>query len=246
MDECEYNLKCTLCTQNEKEKNRRRRRKRTTIIGTSLVLRVGIYTTSFFQFNHFQMLLWHLNLLILISFCSLSWSSMMNDNGVWPWTKTKYLTRSNWSSLLLPNSDHQPSVWFIFHYLNYCGYCKRAEPGWEAVARYALSKNFFETNKILHRISFSKYVDWSKYIQIGAYDCASESVISNNEICQDEKYPQWRIYCPVTNSTQLAFLSERRTNNTTAEEILIWLIEKINDIADQCYGKSWPVRSILE
>lgn len=69
-----------------------------------------------------------------------------------PWTKTKYLTRSNWSSLLTPNdnsSDHQHSVWFIFHYLNYCGFCKKDEPGWEAVAQYATSKQKSYRNQFL-------------------------------------------------------------------------------------------------
>jgi hypothetical protein len=88
-------------------------------------------------------------------------------------------------------------------------------------------------------------LDWSKYIQIGSYDCASESVL-NNDICQDKKYPQWRIYCPLTNSTVLAFDSERRTDKTKAEEILVWLLEKLNKIADQCYGKSWPIQNIIE
>jgi len=98
-----------------------------------------------------QMFRWYFNLLIIISFCSLSWSNTIEDDGIWPWTKTNYLTRSNWSSLLIPNSsENQHSVWFIFHYLNYCGYCKRAEPGWEAVARYAISKrNLFN---IIHLI----------------------------------------------------------------------------------------------
>lgn len=59
----------------------------------------------------------------------------------WPWTKTRYLARSNWSSLVVPHGDEQHSVWFIFHYLNYCGHCKRAEPGWEAIAQYALRKH---------------------------------------------------------------------------------------------------------
>jgi hypothetical protein len=88
-------------------------------------------------------------------------------------------------------------------------------------------------------------LDWSKYIQIGAYDCASESV-SNNDICQDKKYPQWRIYCPLTNSSQLAFHSERRTDQTTPEDILLWILEKFNDIAEQCYGKSWPIQNRIE
>jgi len=96
---------------------------------------------------------------------------------------------------------------------------------------------------------FQKYVsfllfcilDWSKYIQIGAYDCASES-ISNTDICQDEKYPQWRIYCPLTNSTQLAFHTSKRT----AEDILKNSLEKLNEIADECYGKSWPIQKVIQ
>lgn len=86
--------------------------------------------------------------------------------------------------------------------------------------------------------------DWSKYIQIGAFDCAREST-SINEICLDEKYPQWRIYCPLTNSSQLAFDTQRLANNTTAEEILMWSLEKLNAIASQCYGPTWPIRQII-
>ncbi len=86
---------------------------------------------------------------------------------------------------------------------------------------------------------------WSRYIRIGAYDCASESE-SQNDICQDEAYPQWRIFCPLTNSTQLAFDSARRNADTTPEDILLWSIKKMNKIAPQCYGKSWPVRPALE
>jgi len=89
------------------------------------------------------MFLSYFHLLIFISFCSFSWTYTIKNDGIWPWTETKYLTRSNWSSFLIPNnnsSDNQHSIWFIFYYLNYCGYCKKAEPGWEAVARYAMSK----------------------------------------------------------------------------------------------------------
>jgi hypothetical protein len=184
------------------------------------------------------------NLLILIHFCSFSWSDAIKNDGTWPWTKTKYLTRSNWSSLLIPHnnsSDEQHSIWFIFHYLNYCGYCKKAEPGWEAIARYAISTELF----IQILFHFYSILDWSKYIQIGAYDCASES-LSNNDICQDERYPQWRIYCPLTNSTQLGFHSQQRTDQTKPEDILTWLLNKSNQIASRCYGRSWPIRNIIQ
>jgi hypothetical protein len=185
------------------------------------------------------MFLLHYNLLIFLYFCSFSSTYTIQDDGQWPWTKTKYLTRSNWTSELVSTDDHH-SVWFIFHYLNYCGYCQKAEPGWEAVAQYAISKNLFKKN-----FFFFKFLDWAKYIQIGAYDCASES-ISNNDICQDEKYPQWRIYCPLTNSTQLAFDSGRRTDETKPEDILIWSLDKLNEIAQECYGKSWPIQNPIE
>ena len=89
------------------------------------------------------------------------------------------------------------------------------------------------------------HLDWSAYLQIGAYDCASESV-SIGDICQDEKYPQWRIYCPLTNTTHLAFQSDERTNETKPEDILIWSLKKLNEIADQCYGKSWPIEHAIE
>ncbi|CAF1192510.1 unnamed protein product [Adineta steineri] len=164
---------------------------------------------------------------LIIYFCSFSLIYTINDDNTWPWKKTNYLSRSNWSSLLNPNNNNnnQHPVWFIFYYLNYCGYCKKAEPGWEAVAQYA--------------------INWSKYIQIGAYDCASES-LSIKDICQDEKYPQWRIYCPLTNTTHLAFSSEQRTIKTKPEEILIWLLNKLNNIADQCYGQEWPVKNMIK
>ncbi|CAF4018886.1 unnamed protein product, partial [Rotaria sordida] len=136
----------------------------------------------------------------------------IQDQGIWPWIKTKYLTRSNWTSELLANNDTSDDQ-------------HPAKPGWEAAAQYA--------------------INWSKYVQIGAYDCASESV-SNIDICQDETYPQWRIYCPLTNSTQLAFHSDRRSANTTPEDILIWSLEKLNEIADQCYGQSWPILKMIE
>ncbi|CAF4272281.1 unnamed protein product, partial [Adineta steineri] len=164
---------------------------------------------------------------LIIYFSSFSLIYTINDDNTWPWKKTNYLSRSNWSSLLNPNNNNnnQHPVWFIFYYLNYCGYCKKAEPGWEAVAQYA--------------------INWSKYIQIGAYDCASES-LSIEDICQDEKYPQWRIYCPLTNTTHLAFSSERRTIKTKPEDILIWLLNKLNNINDQCYGQEWPIKNLIE
>ena len=64
------------------------------------------------------------------------------------WIKTKYLTRSNWTLSLNSNvysSGIRPPVWFIFHYLSYCGVCKKAKPGWEASAQYAEGKRFFKT-----------------------------------------------------------------------------------------------------
>ncbi|CAF1263111.1 unnamed protein product [Adineta ricciae] len=150
------------------------------------------------------------------------------DDGHWPWHKTKYLTRANWTSALKADTStskvRQP-VWIVFYYLTYCGFCKLAEPGWEAAAQYATG--------------------WSRYLRLGAYDCASESS-SQNDICEDEGYPQWRIFCPLTNSTQLAFNSERRSSNTKPEDVLMWSIKKLNKIAHVCYGKTWPVRHVIE
>jgi len=81
---------------------------------------------------------------------SFSWTYIIEDDGEWSWIKTKYLTRSNWTSSLKPNTNssklHHP-VWFIFNYLAYCGFCKVAKPGWEAAAQYAASKKFFNKKK---------------------------------------------------------------------------------------------------
>ena len=52
--------------------------------------------------------------------------------------------------------------------------------------------------------------------------------------------------CPLTNSTQLIFDSGRRNGDTKPEDILMWSIRKINKIAPQCYGKSWPIRNVIE
>ncbi|CAF1153829.1 unnamed protein product [Adineta steineri] len=170
----------------------------------------------------------YLYLSIVFFLVSCSWSYIVEEDSVGPWHATKYLTRSNWTSSLKANNQstklHHP-VWFVFHYLTYCGFCKQAKPGWEAAAQYAAG--------------------WSRYIKIGAYDCADEET-SQNDICQDEAYPQWRIYCPLTNSTHIAFDSERRNSDTKPEDILMWSIRKINKIAPQCYGKSWPIRHVIE
>jgi hypothetical protein len=85
-------------------------------------------------------------LLIFIFLFSSSWSYVVKDDGKSPWIKTKYLTRSNWTSSLKANDNstkiHHP-VWFVFKYLTYCGLCKKAEPGWEAAAQYAAGKSIF-------------------------------------------------------------------------------------------------------
>lgn len=65
------------------------------------------------------------------------------DSTGWPWSQTKYLTQSNWTTFVRSrdsssNKTSEP-VWLIFYYLHYCGFCKRVESGWEAVARYAQS-----------------------------------------------------------------------------------------------------------
>lgn len=87
-------------------------------------------------------------------------------------------------------------------------------------------------------------LEWSKYLQIGAYDCASES-LSSNDICQDELYPQWRIFCPLTNSTHLVLGPQQDPNDLTLEAILIIAIEKLNRMAEECYGTSWPVQPMI-
>lgn len=76
---------------------------------------------------------------IVIGLVSCTWTSEVTDNGKWPWMHTKYLTKSNWTTALKANQESSKvhhSVWFIFHYLHYCGFCKKAEPGWEAIAEY--------------------------------------------------------------------------------------------------------------
>ncbi|CAF2330908.1 unnamed protein product [Rotaria sp. Silwood2] len=174
------------------------------------------------QFSYF-----YLSIVFLLF--SSSWTYVVNEqDGKWSWSNAKHLTRSNWTSSLKANNNSSKihhAVWFIYNYLNYCGYCKRFKPIWESAAQYAAG--------------------WSRFIKIGAYDCASESA-SEHDICQDDAYPQWRIYCPLTNSTQLAFDSDRQTADTKPEDILIWSIKKMNKIAHQCYGKSWPIRDVIE
>ncbi|CAF1174769.1 unnamed protein product [Rotaria sordida] len=171
----------------------------------------------------------HFNILIFIYFCSFSWTSTIENDYIWPWAKTKYLTRSNWSTLLIPNDnnsfDDQHSIWFIFHSQNSCEYSKKFEPVWEDLARYA--------------------INWSKYIQIGTYDCTNESLLMN-DICQDKEYPHGSIYCPLTNTIQLAFYLEQKLDNIKFEDILIYLLNKLNKIANQCYGESWPIKNIIE
>jgi hypothetical protein len=83
---------------------------------------------------------------------SSSSSDQVENDVKWTWHKTKYLTRSNWTSSLKANDPsskvHHP-VWFIFNYLSYCGFCKKAEPGWEAAAQYAAGKTSYNKNTIL-------------------------------------------------------------------------------------------------
>ena len=86
---------------------------------------------------------------------------------------------------------------------------------------------------------------WSKHLQIGAYDCASESV-TTNEICEDQVYPQWRIFCPRTNSTHPIFKTQEETQLLTAEGIFRSAIEKMNEIAATCFGESWPIREKVQ
>jgi hypothetical protein len=194
------------------------------------------------------MLVPYIYLSIFFLLFSFSWTNVVNDVEDSPWIKTKYLTRTNWTSSLKPNNSssklHNP-VWFIFNYLTYCGYCKQAKPGWEAAAQYAAGKVLFNKKRRTDCDCLCLIKGWSRYIRIGAYDCASESTLTN-DICQDEGYPQWRIYCPLTNSTQLAFDSGRRNADTKPEDILLWSIKKINKIAPQCYGKTWPIRHVIE
>ncbi|UJR33827.1 hypothetical protein I4U23_021251 [Adineta vaga] len=174
------------------------------------------------------MLVSYLHLFVVFLLIGFSYSYMVEDDDASLWHKTKYISRANWTSTLKANTNtskiHQP-VWFVFHYLTYCGFCKQAKPGWEAAAQYASG--------------------WSRYLRIGAHDCALESS-SENDTCPDEEYPQWRIFCPMTNSTQLAFDSARRSADTKPEDILMWAIKKVNKIAHVCYGKNWPIRHVIE
>ncbi|CAF5091571.1 unnamed protein product, partial [Rotaria sp. Silwood1] len=148
------------------------------------------------------------------------------DNNIWSWIKTKYLTRSNWSTLLVANNNNSSnSIWFFFHYQNSFPYSRKLASIWENLAQYA--------------------INWSKYIKIGAYDCTNESLLMN-DICQDKNYSHWTIYCPLTNTTQLAFQAEQILDNIIFENILIHLFDKLNKIINQCYGKSWPIENIIE
>lgn len=165
---------------------------------------------------------------LLIFLLGLTRADQIQDVQTFSWVHTKYLTRSNWSTSLKANeksSKIHHSIWFIFNYLNYCGYCKKLKPGWEAAAEYASG--------------------WSRYIKFGATDC-TDTKSDSNDVCVDVDYPQWRIYCPSTNSTQLAFDSAIRSGDTKAEDIVMWSIKKINKIAPDCYGKSWPIRPPIE
>ena len=87
----------------------------------------------------------YIYLSIFVLLCSSAWTYIVEEeDDEWPWIKTKYLTRANWTSTLKPNVPssklHHP-VWFIFHYLTYCGFCKAAKPGWEAAAHMPRVKN---------------------------------------------------------------------------------------------------------
>jgi thiol-disulfide isomerase/thioredoxin len=87
----------------------------------------------------------YIYLSIFFLWFSSSWSYTIEDEDESPWIKTKYLTRSNWTSSLKSNINssklHHP-VWFIFSYLTYCGHCRAVKPGWEAAAQYASGKEF--------------------------------------------------------------------------------------------------------
>jgi len=119
----------------------------------------------------------------------------------------------------------QHSIRFIFSYSNNSENYQKAQSDWKKIDRITRSKIrfFFSVNRILAHFYL---IDWSKYIQIGAVDCANKN------------YSQWDIYCPLTNSTRLAFQSNRRTK---VEDILRRLLKKANEIAEECYGKSWPI-----
>lgn len=102
-------------------------------------------------------------LLLIFLLFTCSWSSVVEDNSddtALLWNKTKYLTRSNWTTSLKPNTAgsklHNP-VWFIFHYLKYCGFCKTAKPGWEAAAQYAAGKNQIVSFSFCFSIDLSMY-----------------------------------------------------------------------------------------
>ena len=66
------------------------------------------------------------------------------------------------------------------------------------------------------------------------------------DICQDDKYPQWRIYCPLTNSTRIGFPLEQRRETTTIKDIFFWLLTQLNKVAHQCYGTSWPIQNPIQ
>lgn len=86
------------------------------------------------------MLLSYFYLSIVFLLFTSSLTSPAEHSGKWTWVNTKHLTRANWTSSLKANANSPKinhSVWFIYYYLNYCGFCKKFKSHWEAVGQYA-------------------------------------------------------------------------------------------------------------
>ncbi|CAF0892240.1 unnamed protein product, partial [Didymodactylos carnosus] len=108
-------------------------------------------------------------------------------------------------------------MWLIFNYLHDCGACLSYTKSYEKFGHYAAG--------------------WSKYVQIGAVDCRVEDII-----CIDKFYPTWRIFCPLKNST----IPLQTDDHPMIEDLIKTAIQKLNDVANDCYGENWPIKNEIK